>query len=307
MTTVAHAAHIADQVFQQRQFVADLLLVKGPGAAGRLGRRLAAALGTSHELVLGDIKRLDDPRFICMDITDMTAVRAALRSVDAIVHTVILDWPDCSAEESLRYAVPSLQVHVIGVHNVLHAAWEMGVQRFVFTSSLSAVDGIPPDTPVGSDTRHYSNNIYGMGKGLGEDICRMFHHAFGLSVAVLRLGNIFLPEARGAWLGNTYVPDLSAVPALEPSPSRVHVDDVTLAIALALEAPDPGYALVHVVGAGSGNRWDLETAGRVYGWKPRYAFGADGLPRDVGASVKEPELLEGSLRRVDANKAIDGD
>ena len=265
------------------------------GAAGRLGRRLTAALGTSHELILGDIKPLADPGFIRMDITDMTAVRAAVRSVDAIVHTAILDWPICSAEESLHHAAASLRVHVIGIHNILHAAWESGVKRFVYTSSVSAVEDIPADTQVGSDTRHYSNDIYGMGKGVGEDICRMFHHTFGLSVAVLRLGNIFIPESRGAWVGNIHVPDLSAGPAMDASPSRVHIDDVTRAITLALEAPDLGYVLAHVVGAGSGSRWDLETARRVYGWKPRYAFGADGLPRDVGASGKAPELLEGPL------------
>jgi len=102
-------------------------------------------------------------------------------------------------------------------------------------------------------------------------------------VAVLRLGTVFAPEGSGAWIGNAYYPDLTKCPAPGTATSRVHVDDVTRAIALALEAPGPGYALVHVVGADSGNRWDLEAARRVYGWTPRYGFGADGLPYAVQA------------------------
>jgi len=38
---------------------------------------------------------------------------------------------------------------------------------------------------------------------------------------------------------------------------------------------------VHMVGAHSGSNWDLGAARRVCGWEPRYAFGEDGLPREV--------------------------
>lgn len=137
-------------------------------------------------------------------------------SADAVVHMAIVDWPPCSAEKSLRYAVAALQVHVIGIHHMLQAAWEADVRRFVYVSSVSAVDGIPPGTPVGSHTRHYSNTIYGMTKGFGEDLCRMFHYSLGLPVAVLRLGTVFIPESSGAWIGNVYVPDLTAHPAPRP-------------------------------------------------------------------------------------------
>ena len=35
-------------------------------------------------------------------ITDLAAVRAAMQGCDAVVHAVILDWPCCSARETLR-------------------------------------------------------------------------------------------------------------------------------------------------------------------------------------------------------------
>lgn len=251
------------------------------GAAGRLGRRLTRALEADHDLVLGDVAPVDDERFVPLDVTDLDAVRAATRGCDAVAHLAMLDCLSSDPEDLIRYAPGAVQVHAGGTYTMLQAAHEAGVRRFVYTSSVSAVDGMPPDTLVGSDHRHYSSSIYGMSKGFGEDICRMFHTRFGVSVAVLRLGNVYMPEAAGAWMGNVYVDDLVKRPGCGPAPSRVHVDDVTRCIALALDATEPGYSLVHVVGADSGDQWDLEAAGRLYGWEPRYSFSPDGLPHPV--------------------------
>ena len=49
------------------------------GAAGRLGSRLVRELEGRHALVLGNVKPLGDPRSVSLDITDLAAVRAALR------------------------------------------------------------------------------------------------------------------------------------------------------------------------------------------------------------------------------------
>lgn len=248
------------------------------GAAGRLGRRLTGVLEGRHDLVLGDVAHLDDSRFVRTDVTDAETVRAGMQGCDGVVHMAILDWPACSSEKALDYTAAAIEVHAGGTHHVLQAAREARVRRIVHISSVSTVDGYPPETLVGSDTRPCSSGVYGMTKGFGEDICRMYHQNFGMPVAVLRLGNIYMPEAGGAWMGNIFVRDSEKQQALKQAPSRVHADDVTRAITLALEAPEPRYALVHIVGADSGDRWDLEAARRAYGWEPRYAFGPDGLP-----------------------------
>lgn len=248
------------------------------GAAGRLGRRLTPALEQDHELLLGDITPLDDPRFRPLDVRDPEAARQAVREAEAVIHMAILDWPVCGAEEALKYSSPALQVHVLGTHNMLQATWEGGVRQFVYISSVSAVDGLSPRTRVGPDTRHCSNSIYGLTKGFGEDLCRMYHRSVGLSVAILRLGTIYVPDGTGCWVGNVFFAQAEQQPPLASGSSRVHVDDVTRAIALALHQPAPGYALVHVVGADSGHRWDLDAGRQLYGWAPQYAFGPDGLP-----------------------------
>ncbi|NUQ65155.1 MAG: NAD(P)-dependent oxidoreductase [Pirellulales bacterium] len=48
------------------------------GAAGRLGPRLAKKLEADHDLVLGDLQTISDPRFVRMDVMDLEAVRAAM-------------------------------------------------------------------------------------------------------------------------------------------------------------------------------------------------------------------------------------
>lgn len=247
------------------------------GAAGRLGRKLTPALQTTHELVLGDLTALDDPRYVPLDITDLQAVRAAVAGCEALVHLVILDWQPCSPAETLRFGPVTIEVHVAGLHNVLQAAWEQGVQRFVYVSSASVVDGLPPGTFVGPDCRHYSNSLYGLTKGFGEDLCRMFHHSFDLPVTTLRLGTIYNPEGEGYWLGNIYHPAGEHSPP-EPGSSRVHVEDVTDAIAAALQPDVPDYTLAHIVGADSGAGWDLSAARERLHWQPRYGFCAQGEP-----------------------------
>lgn len=252
------------------------------GAAGRLGRRLASHLKAEHELILGDIAPRTDGPFIPLDVTDLEAAREATRGCEAVIHMAILDWPPCSREEELGFMSAALQVHTVGTSNVLQAAWEAGVKQFIHISSVSAVDGLPPDVRVDSSTRHYSNSVYGLTKGFGEDLCRMYHHAVGLSVAILRLGTIYNPEPDGVWIGNIFHPHTAGPPPLASGTSGVHVEDVMEVISLALHPPQPGYVLVHVVGADSGDLWDLEAAGQVYGWQPRYTCGADGMPHLAG-------------------------
>jgi len=192
-----------------------------------------------------------------------------------------VDWPLPSREETLRYGATALQVHVAGTYNMLQAALEAGLCRFVYVSSVSVVDGLPPGVTAPPDNRHYSNGMYGLTKGMGEDLCRMFHESFGVPVTILRLGTIYSPEPGGVWIGNKFVREGADQPPPPPgpTPSRVHVDDVTRAIGRALEVTEPGYALVHIVGASAGETWDLEAARRVLGWAPTVGLNEAGESR----------------------------
>lgn len=240
------------------------------GAAGRVGRALTTVLSPDHDLVLGDVLALDDPRYIHADVRDPSQLRQAMQGCEAVVHLAIVDWPSLSAQGAGAYETAAFAVHVLGTYNVLWAAVDTGVRRVLYSSSVSAVAGYPKDEMVGSHHRHLGGGVYGITKGFGEELCRMFHHGRGLSVVILRLGNVFCPD----------LPDRSGPGG---HPSRVHVDDVTRAFAQVLASPSPTFALVHVVGDNPGRHWDLEAARTLYGWQPTVSFGPDGLPMEAKA------------------------
>ncbi len=235
------------------------------GAAGRVGSRVSATLRSEHEVIGVDVRPTGHPADLCLDILDVPAVRDAVADVEAVIHLAIVDGPAFGRENSLRYDEASLNVHVIGTHNLLRAAADHGVERFLYASSVSAVDAYGPDVMVTSEHRHLGGGIYGVTKGFGEELCRMFGARKRGGFAVLRLGNVYIPEL---------APD-------DRRPyhrSRVHIDDVARAFSLGLTATLPGFCVVHIVGDNPGRRWDLTAAEDLLGWRPTCRFGEDGRP-----------------------------
>jgi uronate dehydrogenase len=232
------------------------------GGAGRVGRVLTRALQDEHDLVLGDVQPLDDPRYVPLDVRDATQVREAVARCDAVIHLAIADRY-AGDTVSWEYAEAALQIQVVGTHHVLRAAVEAGNKRVLYASSLSAVWGYPAHQMVTSEHRHLGGQIYGVSKGFGEELCRMFHDEHGLPVVVLRLGHVYFEELRRD-------------PPLRPGAYEVHESDVARAFALVLATETPRYALIHVVGDNPGRHWDLELAWALYHWRPEFRFGHDG-------------------------------
>jgi len=234
------------------------------GAAGRVGRTVSQVLAQEHEVIAADIQPLDAPGAVRMDILDIPAVQEAVSQADAVVHLAIADGAPATGRETPEECAAALQVHAIGTYNLLRAAVDHGLKRFVYASSVSSVAGYPPHIMIGPEHRHLGGALYGTSKGFGEELCRMFGVRGSLSVAVLRLGNVYLEE-------------LAHIPR-HPHCSRVHVEDVAQAFLLALRTERPPFCLVHIVGDNLGRQWDLETAKTLLGWQPRWRFDAEGKP-----------------------------
>lgn len=236
------------------------------GAAGRVGRAATVGLGEEYELVLGDVQPLDDPRYTPLDVLNPEQVQQAVSQVDTVLYMAIVDSSVFDHGRAPGYAHASFGVQVEGVYNVLRAAAETGGKHVLYTSSVSALNGYPEGQMIGSQDRHLGGGVYGITKGFGEELCRMFHQERGLPVTILRLGNVYIPELQGHWQ------------QAHPHPSRVHVQDVVRALGLVLACPRPKFALVHLVGDNRGRHWDLEAARALYGWQPTVSFGPDGRP-----------------------------
>lgn len=241
------------------------------GASGRVGSLLVPMWDGEHEVVPADVRPMDHPRFVALDVCELDAVRAAMAGVDCVVHLSIARSEDLG-HGTAEYANGSFDVHVKGVYNALRAAHEAGGKRVLYASSVSCVSHYPPHELVTSDHRPDGGGVYGITKGFGEELCRIFHRDSRLPVVVLRLGHVYI-EAHGGKRG----PVADHV--------LVHGSDVAGAFDTVLKSPFPPYAVIHVVGDAVPRRWDLETGARLYGWRPKVRFLPGGTP--------DPDTLPG--------------
>src|SRR6185295_4989988 len=115
-------------------------------------RRLEAII--SSEVLAG-------ARFVSGDITDVTAVRAALEESGAkrIIHLAGLQVPTCKADP-----VTGAFVNVIGTLNVFESAKAVGAWRIVYASSAAVYGAGDGDTPVNEDAVTEPATHYGVFK-----------------------------------------------------------------------------------------------------------------------------------------------
>jgi nucleoside-diphosphate-sugar epimerase len=130
----------------------------------------------SLELIEGDIRDLDICREAC-DGVDYIFHQAALRSVPKSV-----DDP-CATNEA----------NVNGTLNLLLAAKDRGVKRFVYASS-SSVYGDSNHLPQLEDQHPHPISPYAVSKLVGEYYCSVFSKIYGLETISLRYFNVFGPR-----------------------------------------------------------------------------------------------------------------
>jgi UDP-glucose 4-epimerase len=142
---------------------------------------------------------LRDPRVSVFELggdvrhTDILA--AALRGADSVVHLAALWLLHCE-----DYPRSAFEVNIRGTFNVLEACVAAGVKRLVYSSSAS-VYGDAVDVPMTEEHPFNNRTFYGATKVAGEQMCRAFHHRYGLDYVALRYMNVYGPrqDARGAY------------------------------------------------------------------------------------------------------------
>lgn len=226
------------------------------GAAGRLGRALAADLADAYELRLLDRAAAADlPGLLVGDVADPAALDAAMAGVDAVVHLAGNPSPKATYAE-LRS--PNLD----GTAEVLAAAVRHGVRRVVLASSNRVVEAasplrrpglrrpLRPEDPVAPDSP------YGASKAFGEAMASYHAHAHGLSTVSLRLGSV----------------DTSPEPTFEDKPRAwalwLSRRDLVGLVRAAVEADVAGHAVVFASSANTRRWWDLSAAADVLGYAP---------------------------------------
>ena len=188
----------------------DLWLVTG--GAGFIGSHIAEDLARRGErvrvldnLATGRLEKLAAVRglveFIEGDITRPEDCAKACRGVAYVLHQAAIR----SVPKSMDRPLPSNEANVTGTLNMLMAAREAGVKRFVYASSSSVYGGCKV-FPQREDMRPQPLSPYAVGKLAGEHYAVVFAKSFGLSTVALRYFNVFGPRQDPESLYSAVIP-----------------------------------------------------------------------------------------------------
>ncbi len=126
------------------------------------------------------------------DIRDYKTCLSACRGVDFVLHEAALGSVPGSVKDPATYN----EVNTSGTLNLLLAAKEAGVKRFVYAGSSSAYgdEGEESPRPKREDDLPQPLSPYAVSKLAGEYYCRIFPSLYGLETVVLRYFNVFGPR-----------------------------------------------------------------------------------------------------------------
>jgi len=123
------------------------------------------------------------------DIRDWSLVKQAVKGVDAVFHEAAF----VSVVRSVKEPLLANDINVVGSLNVLKAAADQGVKRFVFASS-AAVYGNASSIKIAEDVIPCPMSPYGVSKLSTELYARYFHDVCGLETVSLRCFNAYGPR-----------------------------------------------------------------------------------------------------------------
>ena len=254
------------------QWRGDRRRVLVTGAAGAIGRHLGPALAARGWTPVGFDRAADPGGYVAFhqgDITDRTALDAALADCGAVVH-LAADPRSFAPFDDL--VAPNIR----GLWTVLEAAHAAGIPRLVLASSINACNGplARERSPVGVGLAD-PGNVYGLTKVLAERAGRLFHRHFGTDVVALRLG--WFPRDEG---------EIAKLQRPGGSSAYLSWDDCAGWIDTALSVADPGYVLAYALSARPERpRWDLTSSIADLGYQP-----CDRWPEGMPAHLRELAL-----------------
>src|SRR5262245_50573589 len=148
------------------------------GSAGRIGRAVVRELSAQGAAVRGlDIAPTPDIECLVGSITDAALVRRAMQGVETLVHLAATPDDD-------DFHTQLLPNNFIGVYEVLQAARDAGVRRYVLASTGQVVwwQRMRGQFPITADAHPTPRGWYAAGKVFLEGAGRMINGADGATV-----------------------------------------------------------------------------------------------------------------------------
>ncbi len=207
------------------------------------GARVRALLRYTSRSDLGPLADLPPaPRreieVVWGDLRDEVSVRRALGDCRVVFHLGAVTSVAYSYESPGEFAA----TNVMGTTNVLTAARDAGVERFVHTST-SEVYGTARYVPIDEGHPLQAQSPYAASKIAADKMAESFLRTYGLPVVVLRPFNTYGPRQSGR--------------AIVPSPKRdlTYVKDTVRGF---LRAAEEGAAVGQTINLGTGQMWSVE-------------------------------------------------
>jgi len=164
------------------------------GAAGFIGSNLVDyLLKQGHSVVCVDNESANNEKFhwsdktinVSGDITDYKFMKNVFTGVDYVFHLAA----ESRLQSAIQNPIQAVQKNCVGTTVMLQCAREVGVKRFVYSSTSSGYGNNPyPNVETQPDD---CLNPYSASKIAGEKFCKMYTDLYGLETVVLRYFNVF--------------------------------------------------------------------------------------------------------------------
>lgn len=204
-------------------------------------------------------------RWVEGDVRDAAALAEALAASGArrVVHGAVIT---ADAARERRDAAGIVSANVQGTVNVLEAARDRGVERFIYLSSASVygANACAGEVLSEADTAPLPQTLYAVTKYAAEGIARRYAFVFGMPVVAARLSAVF-----GRWEYDTGLRDTLSPPyqlarlaergeqaALAGAGERdwIYAADVAAGIVALMDAAELRHDVYNV---GTGKTWSL--------------------------------------------------
>lgn len=196
------------------------------GGAGFIGSHLAGRLAVENEVTVFDSLRTgrvenvpqhDSIKLIDGDVTNADAIHSVVPGHDIVVHLAAL----VGVDRTLENPVEVLETNIEGTEEVLQAAVDADVDRFLF-SSTSEVYGDGVDVPYSETDRTCPKTDYAVAKLADERLIQAYAREYEIDYTILRFFNIYGPRQDSSHYG--YVVPIFVRQALQNNMLEVHGD-----------------------------------------------------------------------------------
>ena len=262
------------------------------GGAGFIGSHLSRELFKSgHEVTvldnlsngrkenIADLFQQPDFTFNQVDIRDSEQLSDNFYGIDWVFHLAGLADIVPSIEQPKDY----YETNVNGTFNVLQAAREAGVSRFIYAASSSCY-GIPKTYPTPESAETKPQYPYALTKYMGEQLVMHWQQVYKMPAVCLRLFNVFGPNSRttgayGAVFGVFLAQkingkEFTVVGDGEQTRDFTYVSDVVKAFIKAAESNVKG----EIFNVGSGGSYSINELVKLLGGEVKYISKRPGEP-----------------------------